>query len=78
MKRGSLVLLLIGCVGAAGCDSPEATRIRGGGPGADVGNRSRTVEMHGGSRPFWRTPERITGEHPSLEPAQQAYELNRR
>jgi hypothetical protein len=78
MKKTSWMLLLIVCVAAAGCDSPEATRVRGGGPGADVGNRSGTVEMHGGSQPFWKTPERIPGEHPPLEPAEQAYELSRR
>jgi hypothetical protein len=73
----ALRLLLIGCVGVAGCGSPEATRTRGGGHGADVGNRTRTVEMHEGSRPFWKTPDRIAVEHPPLEPAQQAYLLSR-
>jgi hypothetical protein len=73
----ALRLLLIGCVGAAGCGSPEATRTRGG-RGADVGNRAPTVEMHEGSRPFWKTPDRIAAvEHPSLEPAQQARQLSR-
>jgi hypothetical protein len=74
----ALRLLLIGSVGAAGCGSPEATRTRGGGPGADVGNRPRIVEMHGGSRPFWKTPDRIAVEHPPLEPAQQAERFGRR
>ena len=74
----ALKLLLIGCVGVAGCGSPEATRTRGGGPGADVGNRSATVEMHEGSRPFWKTPERIDVEHPPLASAQQADTLSRR
>ena len=73
-----LRLLLIGSVGVAGCGSPEATRTRGGGPGADVGNRPRVVEMHEGSRPFWKTPDRIAVEHPSLEPAQQAERFGRR
>jgi hypothetical protein len=73
----ALRLLLIGCVGAAGCGSPEATRTRGG-RGADVGNRPEVVEMHEGARPFWKTPDRIaTVEHPSLEPAQQADKLSR-
>jgi hypothetical protein len=70
-------MLLIACTALAGCTSPEATRTRGGGPGADVGNRSPTVEMHDGSRPFWRTPDRIGVEHPSLEPARQADQLSR-
>jgi hypothetical protein len=70
-------LLLIGCAGLAGCVSPEATRTRGGGPGADVGNRPKVVEMHEGSRPFWKTPDRIGVGHPPLESAQQADQLSR-
>jgi hypothetical protein len=31
------------------CAPPEAQRARGGGPGADIGNRSRVIEMHAGS-----------------------------
>ena len=71
------VALLVTCTALAGCASPEATRTRGGGPGADVGNRSKDVKMHGGSQPYWKTPDRITGEHPPLAPAQQARELSR-
>jgi hypothetical protein len=71
------VVLLVTCTVLAGCDSPEATRTRGG-RGADVGNRPHTVEMHEGSRPFWETPERISSAHPSLQPARQADELSRR
>ena len=37
------------------CTSPEATRARAGGPGADVGNRG-PVELHGGSQPYYATP----------------------
>jgi hypothetical protein len=70
-------LLLIGCVGVAGCGSPETTRTRGGGPGADVGNRPRTVNMHEGSRPYWKTPDRIEIEHPPLGPSEQADTLSR-
>jgi hypothetical protein len=33
----------------AACSSPETTRTRGGGPGADVGNRDKFVQMHEGS-----------------------------
>jgi hypothetical protein len=74
MKAG---MLLIGCIAVAGCDSPEATRNRGGGPGADVGNRPEAVKMHEGSRPYWKTPDRIGLEHPALEPAQQAQQVSR-
>jgi hypothetical protein len=47
-----LLLVVVGC-------SPEAERSRGGGPGADVGNVSRPVEMHGDQRrnnPEYQTP----------------------
>jgi len=39
----------------AACHSPEASRSRGTGPGADVGNRGR-VELHGGSQIYYDTP----------------------
>jgi hypothetical protein len=71
-----VALLLAACAAFAGCTSPEATRSRGGGPGADVGNRSQDVKMHEGSQPYWKTPERITGKHPPLEPSRQAQELS--
>ena len=43
----------------AGCSSPEATRMRAGGAGADVGNRGSVVTIHEGARPYWDTPERL-------------------
>ena len=54
----ALALLALGLV-LAGCSSPEATRTRGGGPGADVGNRGRSIDLHaqkpdGGM--FYQTP----------------------
>ena len=61
-----------------GCTSPEATRTRGGGPGADVGNRGSTLDMHEGSKPFWKTPDLIPTKHPPLAPASQADQLSRR
>ena len=53
-----LGLLGLGLLTAA-CSSPEATRTRSGGPGGDVGNHGRTVDMHaqapqGGM--FYQTP----------------------
>lgn len=60
------------------CGSPETTRTRGGGPGADVGNRTSTVRMHEGSRPFEKTPKFIVGRPPSLEPARHAEQVSRR
>jgi hypothetical protein len=74
MKRAAAIVFACSCVGA--CASPEATRTRGDGPGADVGNRRETVEMHEGS--FWNTPDWIGRyAHPSLAPADQADELSR-
>jgi hypothetical protein len=61
-----------------GCASPETKRMRGGGPGADVGNRDKLVQMHEGSRPFENTPKIIPTKHPSLAPASQANDLSRR
>lgn len=52
-------LILLGgllALALAACNSPEATRTRGGGPGADVGNRSPVVDMHQGARPYFQTP----------------------
>jgi hypothetical protein len=54
-----MVLLVLAA--AAACTSPEATRMRGGGPGADPGNRTAVVEMHEGSKPYHDTP-RLVGE----------------
>ena len=71
----SLVTLLL-CLSA--CGSPETTRTRGGGPGADVGNRTSSVRMHEGSRPFDKTPQVIVARPPSLEPARHAEQLSRR
>lgn len=65
------VLLLL-----AGCTSPEAERVRGGGPGADVGNRGTPVVMHEGSKPYEGTPRLIPGEAPPMEPATQARQLS--
>ena len=41
----TLTMLLIAFTALYACVSPEATRTRGGGPGADVGNRTEVVEM---------------------------------
>jgi hypothetical protein len=71
----TLIALLLYLVA---CASPEMTRTRGGGPGADVGNRDKILDMHEGSRPFYRTPDLIPAKHPPLEPARQADELSRK
>lgn len=73
MARLAPWLLLV--VMAAGCRSPEASRVRGGGPGADPNNRPEVVELHRGSDQYWRTPVKIGAEHPPLEPARQAQRM---
>lgn len=50
---GALLLILLA---APACASPEAVRTRGGGRGADVGNRGEPVEIHAGARPYYKTP----------------------
>ena len=56
-RRVLVAIMLTGSLLA--CNSPEATRTRGGGPGADVGNRG-SVELHGSSEIYYGTPMRIT------------------
>ncbi len=74
MKR---VLLVILPAMVAACDSPEAARTRGGGPGADTGNRSEVVLMHEGSKPFAKTPDLIPGKSAPIESANHAHALSR-
>ena len=74
MKRPVAALAV---VALAACTSPEAERVRGGGPGADVGNRGNPVVMHEGSRPYAGTPNLIPAASPPLGPASQAATLSR-
>ena len=60
-----------------GCASPEAGRTRGGGPGADMGNRTKVMKMHEGADPFYKTPKLISSKHPPLTAARQAEDLSR-
>ena len=50
-----LATALVLCLAAPAC-SPEARRVRGGGPGADVGNRGDEVVLHDARKPFHATP----------------------
>jgi hypothetical protein len=56
-RQRRLLAALVAVVGlvALAC-SPEAERTRGGGPGADIGNRGPSVELHGQSNPYYHTP----------------------
>jgi len=71
------LIVFISLLWFAACSSPEAVRTRGGGPGADLGNRGKIVRMHEGARPYEKTPKLILSEHPPLEPAHQADEVSR-
>jgi hypothetical protein len=53
-RLGSVVAVAL-TLSLVACSSPEATRMRAGGPGGDVGNRG-PVELHGGSKPYYATP----------------------
>ena len=75
---GALILFIAVLLCVAGCASPEVTRTRGGGPGADVGNRTEIVRMHEGAKPFENTPKIIPAKHPPLDSASQADQLSRR
>jgi hypothetical protein len=57
--RIKIILTLSAALLLLGCQSPEVKRSRGGGPGADLGYRGETVEMHAGSEPYYRTPQLI-------------------
>lgn len=52
--RPMLALIVTGALAA--CTPPEAERVRGGGAGADPGNRNAVVELHAGAEPYDRTP----------------------
>jgi hypothetical protein len=57
-KRALTIALVVAGLVVAAC-SPEASRTRSGGPGADPGNRRSTVELHGQNKPegmFYQTP----------------------
>jgi hypothetical protein len=56
MRLRFALLLALLAAGLAACESPEARRTRGAGPGADVGNRRPVVDMHQGAQPYYKTP----------------------
>ena len=56
VRRLACVALAAAALALGAC-SPEAGRTRGGGPGADVGNRDYPLpEMHAVRDPAFRTP----------------------
>ena len=76
MGHTAIIFLVVLCALAA-CTSPETGRSRGGGPGADVGNRTKVVRMHEGADPFYKTPKLIRSQSPPLASARQADKLSR-
>ena len=77
MNRLRFTALIAGLFSSA-CDSPEANRTRGGGPGADTGNRGEIVRMHEGAEPYAGTPRLIDGKPASIEPSLHADTLSRK
>lgn len=74
----SVILFCMSLILLIACSSPETSRTRGGGAGADVGNRdARTVLMHEGADPYANTPKLIQTQNPPLAPARQADRLSR-
>jgi hypothetical protein len=57
--RAGALALWLALVTTGACTSPEATRRREGGAGADPGNRGDVVRLHEGADPYWRTPRRL-------------------
>ena len=76
MGHTAVIFLVVLCALAA-CTSPETGRARGGGPGADVGNRTKFARMHEGADPFYKTPKLIPSQSPPLASARQADKLSR-
>ncbi len=53
------ILALVGLALLLAACSPEASRTRGSGPGADIGNRATEVQLHPGGPKiiYWNTPK---------------------
>lgn len=74
MKALMVMLALV----LVGCNSPEAERAPGAGPGGDIGNRGEGVRIHEGSSPFDDTPRLVPFQTPELGTAQQARDASTR
>jgi len=48
--------LALALASVTGCASPEAARVRGGGPGGDPGNHDPVAQLHAGAQMYYRTP----------------------
>jgi hypothetical protein len=69
-------MIVFATTALSSCTSPETTRERGGGAGADIGNRPAQVMMHEGSRQYYETPVKIPAEGTPLAPSEQARRLS--
>ena len=76
MRHTTIIFLAVVCALAA-CTSPETGRSRGGGPGADVGNKTKFMRIHEGADPFYKTPKLIRSQSPPLASARHADQLSR-
>jgi len=78
-RAAALRIALVIGVALAACTSPESTRMRAGGPGADTGNhRAGAARMHEGSLPYWHTPRRLADTlQAPIDSARQADRLSR-
>jgi hypothetical protein len=59
MRTKTTAVLVTALTALAACASPEAKRLRAGGPGADVGNVGADVRIHEGAEPYYKTPRLI-------------------
>ncbi len=56
-RQPVMFLFMLGAfILSSACTSPEARRTRGGGPGADSGNRDAVVKLHENTQPYYQTP----------------------
>lgn len=56
MRFRWLPLCAVALASGACAASPEASRTRGGGPGADSGNHGAVVQIHAGAKMYYKTP----------------------
>jgi len=56
MTPRTLIRIFVLTAFVSACASPEAARIRGGGPGADPGNHGAVVQIHAGAKIYHKTP----------------------
>jgi len=55
MPGWRVLIVLLAAAAAIGCTSPESTRSRAGGSGADVGNHGSPVQLHAGNNIYYGT-----------------------